>query len=476
MCYENESWTRSLPIILLGLRTIWRADFEATPAELLYGESIRLPCDFFEDTLFQPQSEFVQTLKATIKDFKPVPFSYHSKQKPFVFKDLKDCSHVCIKQNDCGFVDLVILFRESEASQSINQPYSVRSLLEREMHVVLTGKKTKEVSLISPFLECRTKNSASLFCLLSHHSLTGCLQSRTSILIHFIQNDQSILTNIHHLIENEEITCLAMDESKIGENQVGSSKDFSQNELHITDENTLQNSDFFKLFLETRETTWFTFLSKLRISEVKNIKRHFTGNQLNSKSLSCGTLKCQEASSFLNGSATEVQQKKVNSTDLNPKPCVKECELKTSQENHQSFLCHSHKLDASSFECSNKVDEKVTSYISSAKERKCTKQFCKSWEFSQGHFSSTSLEKISDPRLDPVIKRKSDILKEIPLKRVKWNKTSNTKPSSCSKDLNQNKKVYSTKSYKNKNVYSSMSYQNRNVYSSMSSQNKNVYS
>ncbi|GFY70590.1 uncharacterized protein TNIN_301311 [Trichonephila inaurata madagascariensis] len=80
MCHENESWARSLPIILLGLRTIWHADFEATPAELLYGESIRLPCDFFEDTLLQPQSEFVQTLKTTIKDFKPVPFSYHSKQ------------------------------------------------------------------------------------------------------------------------------------------------------------------------------------------------------------------------------------------------------------------------------------------------------------------------------------------------------------------------------------------------------------
>ncbi|GFS54592.1 uncharacterized protein TNIN_131241 [Trichonephila inaurata madagascariensis] len=96
MCHENERWTRSLPIILLGLRTIWGADFEATPAELLYGESIRLPCDFFEDTLFQPQSEFVQTLKATIKDFKPVPFLYHNKQKPFIFKDLKDCSHVFI--------------------------------------------------------------------------------------------------------------------------------------------------------------------------------------------------------------------------------------------------------------------------------------------------------------------------------------------------------------------------------------------
>ncbi|GFY53802.1 uncharacterized protein TNIN_466331 [Trichonephila inaurata madagascariensis] len=97
MFHENESWTRSLPIILLGLRTIWRADFKTTPAELLYGESIRLPCDFFEDTLFQPQSEFVQTLKATIKNFKPIPFSYHSKLKPFIFKDLKDCSNVSIR-------------------------------------------------------------------------------------------------------------------------------------------------------------------------------------------------------------------------------------------------------------------------------------------------------------------------------------------------------------------------------------------
>ncbi|GFY76198.1 uncharacterized protein TNIN_173971 [Trichonephila inaurata madagascariensis] len=72
---------------------------KTTPAELLYGESIRLPCDFFEDTLFRPQSEFVQTLKATVKDFKPIPFSYHSKQKPFFFKDLKDCSHVFVHTN-----------------------------------------------------------------------------------------------------------------------------------------------------------------------------------------------------------------------------------------------------------------------------------------------------------------------------------------------------------------------------------------
>ncbi|GFW51920.1 uncharacterized protein TNCV_1188511 [Trichonephila clavipes] len=71
--------------------------YEGIPSELLYAESIRLPCDCFEDTKFQPQSEFVQTLKATIKYFKPVLFSYHSKQNRFVFKDLKDCYHVFVR-------------------------------------------------------------------------------------------------------------------------------------------------------------------------------------------------------------------------------------------------------------------------------------------------------------------------------------------------------------------------------------------
>ena len=47
MCHERPSWTKSLPIILLGLRTVYRDDFQATPAELVYGENIKLPYDFF---------------------------------------------------------------------------------------------------------------------------------------------------------------------------------------------------------------------------------------------------------------------------------------------------------------------------------------------------------------------------------------------------------------------------------------------
>ena len=45
-CHANESWTETLPIILLGLRGAWREDFKGTVAELLYGESLRLPGEF----------------------------------------------------------------------------------------------------------------------------------------------------------------------------------------------------------------------------------------------------------------------------------------------------------------------------------------------------------------------------------------------------------------------------------------------
>ncbi|GFT17720.1 uncharacterized protein NPIL_104371 [Nephila pilipes] len=89
MCHENESWTRSLPIILLGLRTTWRADFQSTPAELLYGENIRSPCDFFEDTKFQPQSEFVQKLKATMKQVKLFHFHITASRNPLFSKAFK---------------------------------------------------------------------------------------------------------------------------------------------------------------------------------------------------------------------------------------------------------------------------------------------------------------------------------------------------------------------------------------------------
>ncbi|GFT14847.1 putative gag-pol protein [Nephila pilipes] len=158
MCHENESWTRSLPIILLGLRTTWRADFQSTPAELLYGENIRLPCDFFEDTKFQPQSEFVQKLKATMKQVKPIPFSYNCKQKPFVFKDLQNCSHVFVR------TDII--------RQSLQPPYhGPYQVIKRSDKIFTLLIKNKNVNIsIDRLKPCFSDNSPETDCAINHKS------------------------------------------------------------------------------------------------------------------------------------------------------------------------------------------------------------------------------------------------------------------------------------------------------------------
>ncbi|XP_071037205.1 uncharacterized protein [Parasteatoda tepidariorum] len=134
MCHENPSWTKSLPIILLGLRTTLRDDCQATPEELLYSENIKLPYDFFENSNIEAQSEFIQNLKSTMEKFKPVRFHHHSKQKPFIFKDLKTCSHVFVRTDSVRY--------------SLQQPYhGPYKVLKRTDKIFTVKMKQKEVNV-----------------------------------------------------------------------------------------------------------------------------------------------------------------------------------------------------------------------------------------------------------------------------------------------------------------------------------------
>ena len=45
-CHATERWTEVLPIVLIGIRSAWREDLKAIPADLVYGETLRLPGEF----------------------------------------------------------------------------------------------------------------------------------------------------------------------------------------------------------------------------------------------------------------------------------------------------------------------------------------------------------------------------------------------------------------------------------------------
>ena len=47
--HEHRRWTRSLPLVLLGVRSAVKTDLDCTAAELVYGQPLRLPAEFLGD-------------------------------------------------------------------------------------------------------------------------------------------------------------------------------------------------------------------------------------------------------------------------------------------------------------------------------------------------------------------------------------------------------------------------------------------
>lgn len=99
MCHANSSWTEALPIVLLGLRAAWKEDLQTTAAELIYGESLRLPGEFLHASPadVSDPSEFVQQLKSRIREFRPRAGSNHGNRSVFQFKELQSCTHVFVR-------------------------------------------------------------------------------------------------------------------------------------------------------------------------------------------------------------------------------------------------------------------------------------------------------------------------------------------------------------------------------------------
>ena len=98
-CHATDRWSDCLPIVLLGMRAAWREDFGATTAEMVYGESLRLPGEFLapKATGTRTSSQFVKDLKNHFHSLRPVKGTRHGDRKTFVFRDLSTTSHVFLR-------------------------------------------------------------------------------------------------------------------------------------------------------------------------------------------------------------------------------------------------------------------------------------------------------------------------------------------------------------------------------------------
>ena len=87
--------------MLLGIRSSFKEDLQSSSAELVYGEPLRLPGQWFghkpEDHTTDI-TDFCARIRSFAGNLQPVPTSHHSSGKIFVFKDLKTCSHVFLRE------------------------------------------------------------------------------------------------------------------------------------------------------------------------------------------------------------------------------------------------------------------------------------------------------------------------------------------------------------------------------------------
>lgn len=100
-CHSSPNWVEILPWVLLGLRSAWKEDLQTSAAELVYGEPLRLPGQFFapdpEDGM--DMTTITARLRAHVSKLKPLPTSWHgsSSRTFYVPKDLKTATHVFIR-------------------------------------------------------------------------------------------------------------------------------------------------------------------------------------------------------------------------------------------------------------------------------------------------------------------------------------------------------------------------------------------
>lgn len=96
----SPHWMEHLPFALLGLRTAWREEPDCSPAELVYGSTLRIPGEFIEPTpprSLQPSSTFLRDLQSSMREALPPPSVHHSSPKSYNPSFLDQTGYVYVR-------------------------------------------------------------------------------------------------------------------------------------------------------------------------------------------------------------------------------------------------------------------------------------------------------------------------------------------------------------------------------------------
>ncbi|GBN16646.1 Transposon Ty3-G Gag-Pol polyprotein [Araneus ventricosus] len=131
--HENEKWSELIPIILLGIRTAVKEDLQSSCSELVYGTTLRLPCDMIDVLDIPPcDIEFITDLRHRMQQLNPVATSAHCTDRFYIHPSLKSSSHIFLR-----------VYRvQPPLRQPYTGPHKVLCRTDKTITVDINGRKT----------------------------------------------------------------------------------------------------------------------------------------------------------------------------------------------------------------------------------------------------------------------------------------------------------------------------------------------
>lgn len=151
-CLTETDWALAVPLVVLALRNTLKEDLQATPAELVYGESLKIPGSYFDETTLQPTSEFVQQMQHHFANIRVPDTRHHALQKIFVPRQLATCNWILLR------TDAV----RRPFQPPYEGPYKVIARNDRTLIILKKGKKeTVSLDRTKPALVYEEKEEES---------------------------------------------------------------------------------------------------------------------------------------------------------------------------------------------------------------------------------------------------------------------------------------------------------------------------
>lgn len=97
--HDSPQWTLRLPIVLLAFRNLVKPELGCSPAELVYGTTLRLPGEFFHVSTpsGKEPAELLRSLRSQMQSLQSTPGTNHGSRTVYMPSQLSLSSHVFVR-------------------------------------------------------------------------------------------------------------------------------------------------------------------------------------------------------------------------------------------------------------------------------------------------------------------------------------------------------------------------------------------